>query len=61
MSGENHIKAARFYTHHDIRIETVPKPQAKENEVLVDISWCGICGTDLVRQAGNTLLPRFEV
>lgn len=47
MGDSNKIKAARFYAHHDIRIESLPGPKPKENEALVDINWCGICGTDL--------------
>lgn len=47
MADAQTIKAARFYTHHDIRIESVPAPQTEDNEVLVAVAWGGICGTDL--------------
>lgn len=41
------MKAARFYGVHDVRVEEVELPVAKDNEVLVRIKWCGICGSDL--------------
>lgn len=41
------MKAARFYDRFDIRIEDVPVPGPQEGEVLVDVAWGGICGTDL--------------
>ncbi|PGH05242.1 hypothetical protein AJ79_06853 [Helicocarpus griseus UAMH5409] len=41
------MRAARFYAAGDIRIEDVDPPQASEDKVLVEIEWCGICGTDL--------------
>lgn len=47
MIDKGTIKAARFYSHHDIRIESQPTPKPKADELLVDIVWCGICGTDL--------------
>jgi (R,R)-butanediol dehydrogenase / meso-butanediol dehydrogenase / diacetyl reductase len=40
--------AARFYGARDIRLEEVPVPQVRQpDDVLVEISYCGICGTDL--------------
>lgn len=41
------MKAARFYNHHDIRIEDIPVPEVAPGTVLIDVEWCGICGTDL--------------
>ncbi len=40
--------AARFYGAKDIRIEEVDVPTIKaSDDVLVEIAYCGICGTDL--------------
>ncbi|HEY4377287.1 MAG TPA: 2,3-butanediol dehydrogenase [Acidimicrobiales bacterium] len=40
--------AARFHDKGDIRLETVDIPTPKSpDEVLVEVAWCGICGTDL--------------
>jgi (R,R)-butanediol dehydrogenase/meso-butanediol dehydrogenase/diacetyl reductase len=42
------VRAARFHGKSDIRIDDVDVPQIKEkDEVLVEVLWCGICGTDL--------------
>jgi threonine dehydrogenase-like Zn-dependent dehydrogenase len=41
------MKAAQFYGKRDIRVVDVPKPEPKDNEALVAIDWCGICGSDL--------------
>ena len=42
------MKAARFYGEHDIRVEEVAVPAAREaDDVLVEVRFCGICGTDL--------------
>ncbi|WP_392544298.1 2,3-butanediol dehydrogenase [Oryzobacter telluris] len=42
------MRAARFHGKSDIRVEDVDVPQLKaSDEVLVEVLWCGICGTDL--------------
>jgi (R,R)-butanediol dehydrogenase / meso-butanediol dehydrogenase / diacetyl reductase len=42
------MRAARFYGKSDIRIEEVAVPEMHANDdVLVEVLWCGICGTDL--------------
>ena len=40
--------AARFHGKGDIRLEDVPTPSIKaSDDVLVEVHYCGICGTDL--------------
>lgn len=40
--------AARFYAARDIRLEDVPVPECKAaDDVLIEVAYCGICGTDL--------------
>jgi (R,R)-butanediol dehydrogenase/meso-butanediol dehydrogenase/diacetyl reductase len=40
--------AARFYGAKDIRLEDVGIPQIKQaDDVLLEVHYCGICGTDL--------------
>ncbi|KAE8372790.1 chaperonin 10-like protein [Aspergillus bertholletiae] len=52
------MKAARFYTAGDIRIEEVAAPEASDDKVLVQVEWCGICGTDLNEYAkGPKAIP----
>jgi (R,R)-butanediol dehydrogenase / meso-butanediol dehydrogenase / diacetyl reductase len=41
------MKAARYYGRRDLRVEDVEMPQIKAGQVLVEIEWCGICGSDL--------------
>ncbi len=41
------MKAARFYNKFDLRVEDLPEPQVGENDVLIKVHACGICGTDM--------------
>jgi (R,R)-butanediol dehydrogenase/meso-butanediol dehydrogenase/diacetyl reductase len=42
------MRAARFYTAGDVRIEELPAPEEPgPGELLVRVRECGICGTDL--------------
>ncbi len=42
------MRAARFYGKSDIRVEEVAVPTIREDDdVLVEVRYCGICGTDL--------------
>jgi (R,R)-butanediol dehydrogenase/meso-butanediol dehydrogenase/diacetyl reductase len=42
------MKAARFYGARDIRVvDDIPVPNLSPGQVLVEIEWCGICGSDL--------------
>jgi threonine dehydrogenase-like Zn-dependent dehydrogenase len=46
-TGSINMRAARFYAAGDIRIDDIPEPTAKDDEVVLDVHWGGICGTDL--------------
>ncbi|ETN41546.1 chlorophyll synthesis pathway protein BchC [Cyphellophora europaea CBS 101466] len=41
------MRAVQFHGARDVRVETVSEPFAQPNQVLIDIEWCGICGSDL--------------
>jgi (R,R)-butanediol dehydrogenase / meso-butanediol dehydrogenase / diacetyl reductase len=41
------MKAARFHGQRDLRVDEVEIPAIKNGQVLVEIEWCGICGSDL--------------
>ena len=42
------MKAAVFYGKGDIRVENdFPTPEVRENEVLIRVKACGVCGTDV--------------
>jgi len=42
------MKAAVYHSQNDIRIEEFPTPQIGEDEILVNMKACGICGSDLM-------------
>ena len=37
----------------DVTVEERPRPQAGDGQVLVDVAYCGLCGTDLHICAGE--------
>ncbi|MEU5477612.1 alcohol dehydrogenase catalytic domain-containing protein [Streptomyces mirabilis] len=42
------MKALRWHGARDLRLEEVPEPpEPGPHEAVVDVSWCGVCGTDL--------------
>ncbi len=41
------MRAARWHGRGDVRVEDVPVPAVGPGEVLLRVSWCGICGTDV--------------
>lgn len=46
------MKALVIRGPRDARIETVPIPEVGPDDVLVKVSYCGICGTDLMIYGG---------
>src|SRR3972149_6485660 len=42
------MQVVKYYSREDIRIENVPKPEIGEDEALVQMKACGICGSDLM-------------
>lgn len=55
------MKAARFHGVKDIRVEQISVPTATSGHALIDVEWCGICGTDLHEYlAGPFLIPSKE-
>ena len=50
--------AAEYHSNTDIRIKQFPKPQIKEDEVLVKMEACGICGTDVMEWYRQKKSPR---
>ncbi|MEU4658439.1 alcohol dehydrogenase catalytic domain-containing protein [Streptomyces sp. NPDC023723] len=42
------MKALRWHGARDLRLEEVPEPpDPRPHEAVVEVSWCGLCGTDL--------------
>lgn len=47
------MKAVRIYGPRDLRIEDLPKPVVRKDEILVKIVYYGICGTDIEIYTGE--------
>lgn len=45
--SQYNMRAALYYGKGDIRPEDIPEPKATPGKVLVEVEWCGICGSDL--------------
>jgi L-iditol 2-dehydrogenase len=43
------MKAVRMYKPGDLRVEDVPVPKAGDDETLVKVIACGVCGSDIPR------------
>ena len=41
------MKAAMLYGRHDLRVEERPVPEVGAGQVLLKVSYCGICGSDV--------------
>ncbi len=51
------MKAAVYRGPGDVRLETLPVPEIGEDEVLIRIEACGICGTDLKKIYSDICSP----
>ena len=55
------MKALRFHSARDLRIEDLPEPPAAAaGEVVVRVANCGICGTDLHEYMAGPIVTRVE-
>ena len=50
------MRAAVFYDVEDIRLEDVPDPELGDEDVLVEVAACGICGSDIEYYTGRSPL-----
>lgn len=57
------MKAARFAGNGIVEIVEVPVPQIKENEILVKVSYCGLCGSEkrIVKNGFDKCIPGHEI
>ena len=39
------MKAAVYYGKHNLVVEDVPVRELKDNEVLIQVKYCGVCGS----------------
>ena len=42
------MKVAMYYSQKNIRVDDMPIPKISQDEVLVEMRACGICGSDLM-------------
>ena len=49
MTVHQKMKAAVLYARGDVRPDVVDIPQISEDEVLIKVKYCGICGSDVPR------------
>ncbi|PIU51282.1 alcohol dehydrogenase [Candidatus Desantisbacteria bacterium CG07_land_8_20_14_0_80_39_15] len=42
------MRVAMYYNNNDVRIEEMPIPEINENEILMKVMACGICGSDVM-------------
>jgi (R,R)-butanediol dehydrogenase/meso-butanediol dehydrogenase/diacetyl reductase len=55
------LRALRFHTARDLRIEEVPEPaKPGPGEVVVRVATCGICGTDLHEYSSGPIVTPVE-
>lgn len=41
------MKAAVYHGRHNLVVEEVPVRELEDNEVLIEVKYCGVCGTDV--------------
>ena len=50
------MKALRFHAPEDVRLEDVPEPECKSDEIKIKVRNCSTCGTDVNAQTNYGLL-----
>ena len=52
------MRVAMYYNNNDVRIEEMPIPEINDNELLVKVQTCGICGSDVMEWYRLKKAPR---
>ena len=52
------MRVAMYYRNDDVRLEEVPTPKIGPSEILVRVSMCGICGSDVMEWYRIKRAPR---
>jgi len=50
------MRAAVLYAPHDLRLEERPEPACRPGEVLIEVAYNGLCGTDATEYAKGPLM-----
>ncbi|GBF60482.1 d-arabinitol dehydrogenase, partial [Trichophyton mentagrophytes] len=51
----NSMKALRYSKPEEFSIVNIPLPELRENDVMIKVKACGVCGTDLHIHEGEFL------
>ena len=52
------MKVAMYYNNNDVKIEEMPIPDINDNDLLVKVQACGICGSDVMEWYRLKKAPR---
>jgi len=52
------MKVAMYYNNNDVRIEEMPIPKISDDELLIKVHACGICGSDVMEWYRIKKAPR---
>lgn len=55
------MRALRFHGPGDLRLESVPEPEAGAGETVVEVDACGVCGSDLHFLDGTARTARLPM
>lgn len=55
------MRALRFYGRGDIRLEEVPDPEPSPDRVVIEVTACGVCGSDLHFLDGTARTGRVPI
>tara|TARA_B100000029_G_C17601258_1_gene965836 strand:- start:456 stop:1508 length:1053 start_codon:yes stop_codon:yes gene_type:complete len=58
-TNDSVINVAEYHSNSDIRIKKIGKPLIKEEEILVKMEACGICGTDVMEWYRKASAPKI--
>jgi D-arabinose 1-dehydrogenase-like Zn-dependent alcohol dehydrogenase len=50
------MKAALVQADHTLRVQDTPRPEPGRGELLIEVAYCGVCGTD-VHMLGAGFFP----
>jgi (R,R)-butanediol dehydrogenase/meso-butanediol dehydrogenase/diacetyl reductase len=50
------MRAAVLYAPHDLRVEERPEPECRPGEVLIEVTYNGLCGTDVTEYTKGPLM-----
>jgi (R,R)-butanediol dehydrogenase / meso-butanediol dehydrogenase / diacetyl reductase len=55
------MRAAVLYAPHDLRVEDRPEPTCRQGEVIIEVTYNGLCGTDATEYTKGPLMVPLEV